>query len=125
MNGNNGYGLWFWENRKGKAYQSDIETHVMRWKRPVEDYSGDLNCAMEAAEKVKLFDSYTVMKKGNEWWVFALSKYTMPINEASIAMGLSLAEAICRGSLVLKVKQNEQANRTNQLSYSGLPQART
>jgi hypothetical protein len=39
--GNDGYGLWFWDHRGGEPWQGDIEAHVAAWRKTVAAYCTD------------------------------------------------------------------------------------
>ena len=50
--GNDGYGLWCWENRMGQEWQNDIEAHVKAWRKPTRPYSSNLEAAWEVFNKM-------------------------------------------------------------------------
>lgn len=50
--GNDGYGLWFWEQREGMDWQPFIEAHVAKWRRPVKHYTSTWDAAGQVVERM-------------------------------------------------------------------------
>jgi hypothetical protein len=97
------------------------------WKIGVPPFSSKIEYSWAVAEKVNLFDTIIVAKKGLEWWAFrkgteqptlfgeGLEKEIDLLGLKPVAMGLSFEEVVCRASLVLASdKKNEQTSRSNQ-----------
>jgi hypothetical protein len=51
--GNGGYGLYFWDQRKGSFYEQAIEQHVARWRDKPSPYSTDIAAAWKVVEKMR------------------------------------------------------------------------
>lgn len=57
--GNDGYGLWLWDNRIGELWAHDIEVHVANWRRDPLPYSKDLEVAIKTLNE---FSDFSVEK---------------------------------------------------------------
>lgn len=57
--GNDGYGVWCWNNRYGQPWETDIERHVNAWRRKVAPYSTDIAAAWTVLKKV-VDDGYMI-----------------------------------------------------------------
>jgi hypothetical protein len=127
--GNDGYGLWFWHNRFGKDWQSDIEEHVKNWRKPSDPYSSYENLAFAVAEKVGLLKNFVLIKESvNKWTVLSRDGVSLASLNAStakvesvnlgtlkpLASGKTVAEAICRASLVVVFQKSEAEQRRMQ-----------
>lgn len=96
--GNDGYGLWVWEDRHGREYQADIEAHVAQWRKRPAAYSTDLLVAWRVVDKMRADGwRFVLDSEGADthaWWV-SFEKGRALFTEAN----QNLPEAICRAAL--------------------------
>lgn len=60
--GNDGYGLWWWEHREGEPWQADVEAHVAKWRRSVPAYSTQIGAAWQVVEKLETATPTTLVQ---------------------------------------------------------------
>lgn len=92
--GNDGYGLWFWEQRKGMAYQADIEAHVAAWRDTPRDlltWGGAGSVVVAMSERHYRFE----MKQTDNGFAarFAPGEWTKD-KEAPVAVGRAALEVL-------------------------------
>lgn len=76
--GNDGYGLWLWEQREGRPWQAALEKTVSAYRKKPKPYSTDWSAAGPLLEKygLGLSHDWTRGPSGGEGWTEQISGAT-------------------------------------------------